>query len=77
MECESLQPPIKASLMLQIDEFVRKSKLLPIEVVNEAVRHWLDTVAPAKLKELRLEPFTPRFDGTAVLRSEDDVPRDQ
>jgi hypothetical protein len=61
-----LQPPIEASLMLQINEFSRKTKILPIAVVNEAIRHWLDTVAPSKLKEFGLGPLTPRFDGTAV-----------
>jgi hypothetical protein len=61
-----LQPPIEVSLMLQINEFSRKANTLPIEVVNEAVRHWLDTVAPVKLEELGREPLTPRFDGTAV-----------
>jgi hypothetical protein len=55
--------------MLQINEFSRKTKILPIIVVNEAVRHWLDTVAPVKLKELGIEPLTPRFDGTAVPSS--------
>jgi hypothetical protein len=69
-----LQPPIEVSLMLQIDEFSRKASMLPIQVVNEAVRHWLDTVAPVKLMELGLEPLTPRFDGTAVPRSESNIP---
>jgi hypothetical protein len=61
-----LQPLIEVSLMLQINEFSRKTKILPVVVVNEAVRHWLDTVAPLKLEEFGLEPLTPRFDGTAV-----------
>ena len=65
-----MQPPIEASLMLQINEFSRKANMLPIEVVNEALRHWLDTVALEKLKELGIEPLTPRFDGTAAPPSE-------
>jgi hypothetical protein len=69
MEGKSLQPQIEMSLMLQMDEFGRKSGMLPREIVNEAVRHWLDTVAPVKLKKLGLEPLTPRFDGTAILPS--------
>jgi hypothetical protein len=65
MEGNHLQPPIEASLMLQINEFSRKAHILPIVVVNEAIRHWLDTVALEKLNELGLEPLTPKFDGTA------------
>jgi hypothetical protein len=55
--------------MLQIDEFSQKTKILPITLVNMAIRHWLDTVAPVRLKELGLEPLTPRFDGTAASGS--------
>ena len=51
--------------MLQIEEFCHRTKTLPIVVVNEALRHWLDAVAAPGLGALGLERLTPRFDGTA------------
>ena len=51
--------------MLQIEEFCRKTRTLPILVVNEALRYWLDAVGASRLNALGLGRLTPRFDGTA------------
>ena len=59
-----MQPEIDKEVMEQITEFSSKAKTLPIQIVNEALRYWLDNVAPAKLSDLGLEPLTPRFEST-------------
>lgn len=62
---QPLQARIDFAVLEQVNEFSRKTKTHPDEVINEVLRIWLDSGAAAELKDLGLEPLTPRFDGTA------------
>jgi hypothetical protein len=62
---QSRQPQIDHAVLEQINEFSHKTNTLPVYVINDVLRLWLDGEGAAKLVALTLEPLIPRFDGTA------------
>jgi hypothetical protein len=62
---QALQPQIDFAVMEQIDEFSSRTKTLSLDLINHALRLWLDVEGAARLVSLGLQPLSPRFDGTA------------
>jgi hypothetical protein len=53
---------IDSDLMEQVREFTEKTGIPSRRVLDDALKHWLDTVAPKLLEAHCKEPLTPRFE---------------
>jgi hypothetical protein len=53
---------IDSGVMDQVREFSEKTGIPSRRVLDDALKHWLDTVAPKLLEAHGKEPLTPRFE---------------